>query len=69
MLIEVVGGQLFLAHRVTGGLSKNEYARSNVGTLFPELMDSKDDSISSHHILKGFQVDTDARGYTSLNSR
>ena len=66
MVIEIVGGDEFIAHRITGGLSSIEYIRQNVNTLFPELMDSNDGALSDHPVFKGFRVDTDNRGYTSM---
>ena len=65
MLIEVVGGDEFVANRITGGLSKYQYIRANVATLFPELMELKEGTDGYHPVLKGFQVETDNRGYTT----
>lgn len=65
MYVEVDGGDDFIAHRITGGLTKNEYIRSNVSTLFPELRELKDGTDGYHPIFKGLQVETDSRGYTT----
>lgn len=65
MLIEVVGGEKFVANRITGGLSIKAYIRQNYSTLFDELMVKIDETNWFHELLQGFSYDKDSRGYVT----